>query len=85
MDPLPRKGLLKHGDELLRAIEEVRGGIRLGRSNDVSVDVALVENFAVRAEGRIVSLSFSIDDSRLQEPVNSLRDENNKSDAEPRP
>jgi hypothetical protein len=92
----------KSKNDLLSLVEEVRGGVRLGAFNEVSVNVvmktaedaaalagigrwlpgfiqlqeshspesalaALVDNLAVTANGRTVSITFSIDEMKLEE------------------
>ena len=108
LDGVRTGSVLKPEDDLRTLIEEVRGGIRLGAFNEVSVDVVMktaddavalagisrwlpgllqleesnspeaaianrVENFAVTASGRIVSISFSIAESQLEELARSRK------------
>jgi hypothetical protein len=104
---------LKPENDLRGIVEEVRGGVRLGAFNEVSVDVvmktaddaaalagisrwlpgfiqlreshspesalaALAENLAVTANGRIVSISFSIKESKLEELARQAADSDEK-------
>jgi hypothetical protein len=108
LDRARTASVLKHENDLRTLVEEVRGGIRLGAFNEVSVDVVmktaddaaalagisrwlpgfiqlqeshspegaianLAENLAVTANGRIVSISFSISESKLEELARSRK------------
>jgi hypothetical protein len=100
--------VFKHRDDFIRMIEEVRGGIRLGGLNEVSLEAVvktaddatglaaigrwlpgiiqikgsgrvesaiadLADNLDIRASGRVVSLSFLLAETKLDELAKSLK------------
>jgi hypothetical protein len=108
LDRARTASVLRQENDLRTLVEEVRGGIRLGAFNEVSVDVVmktaddaaalagasrwlpgfiqlqashspeggianLAENLAVTANGRIVSISFSLAESELEELARSRK------------